>query len=156
MITRRNTLVGLAALPALLQAASTAAQTSEPAATPPGPVLGPTVFHWNEMKPVKNDKGEVRSLCRQPTATIDQLEMHITTLNPGMASHPPHTHVNEELIILREGLVETLSNGQWVRVEPGSVIFNASNSLHGLRNVGTVPATYHVINWSPDKTKIKS
>jgi quercetin dioxygenase-like cupin family protein len=153
MITRRNTLVGLAALPALLQAA---AQTPASSAASSGPVLGPTVFHWNEMKPVKNDKGEVRSLCRQPTATIDQLEMHITTLNPGMVSHPPHTHVNEELIILREGLVETLSNGQWVRVEPGSVIFNASNSLHGLRNIGATPATYHVINWSPGKTKIES
>jgi len=31
------------------------------------------------------------------------------------------------------------------------VVFNASNSLHGFRNVGTVPAVYHVINWSPNK-----
>jgi quercetin dioxygenase-like cupin family protein len=59
--------------------------------------------------------------------------------------------VNEELIIMREGSCETLSNGAWVKVEPGSVIFNASNSLHGLRNIGTTPATYHVINWSPNK-----
>jgi mannose-6-phosphate isomerase-like protein (cupin superfamily) len=156
MITRRNTLAGLAVLPALLQAAAAAAQTPAPTSTPSGSLLGSTVFHWNQTKPVKNANGEVRSLCKQPTATIDQLEMHITTLNPGSSPHPPHTHVNEELIILREGLVETLSNGQWVRVEPGSVIFNASNSLHGLRNIGTAPATYHVINWSPDKTRIKS
>jgi hypothetical protein len=27
------------------------------------------------------------------------------------------------------------------------VIFNASNELHGIKNVGTGPATYHVINW---------
>jgi hypothetical protein len=31
------------------------------------------------------------------------------------------------------------------------VVFNASNSLHGFRNVGTTPAVYHVINWSPNK-----
>jgi uncharacterized cupin superfamily protein len=74
--------------------------------------------------------------------------MHVTTLNPGQTSHPPHRHVNEELIILREGQCETLSNGVWVKVSPGSVVFNASNVLHGFRNIGTEPATYHVINWS--------
>jgi uncharacterized cupin superfamily protein len=77
--------------------------------------------------------------------------MHITTLNPGQTSHPPHQHVNEELIIIREGECETLSDGKWIHVGPGSVVFNASNSLHGFRNVGTTPATYHVINWSPNK-----
>jgi quercetin dioxygenase-like cupin family protein len=141
MITRRDALVGLLALPGALKLAAETGQ----------PVMGPTVFHWNEMKPVKNAVGEVRSLCKTPTATLDQLEMHVTTLNPGMSPHPPHRHVNEELIILREGECETLSNGQWVRIGPGSVVFNASNSLHGFRNVGTAPATYHVINWSPNK-----
>jgi uncharacterized cupin superfamily protein len=114
-------------------------------------VLGPTVFNWNDMKVVKTKTGEVRSLCKSPTATLDQLEMHVTTLNPGETSHPPHRHVNEELIIIREGECETLSNGVWVKAGSGSVVFNASNSLHGFRNVGSVPATYHVINWSPNK-----
>jgi len=94
----------------------------------------------------------VRSLCKAPTAMLDELEMHVSTLNPGLASHPPHRHVNEELIILREGQCETLSNGVWVKVGPGSVVFNASNVLHGFRNVGTVPATYHVVNWGSKKS----
>jgi quercetin dioxygenase-like cupin family protein len=89
---------------------------------------------------------------KQPTATLDELEMHVTTLNPGVASHPPHRHPNEELVIIDRGTVETLSNGQWKRVGPGSVIFNASNSLHALRNVGSTPAQYHVINWKSATT----
>ena len=100
------------------------------------------------MKAAATPTGEVRSLYKGPTATLSELEMHVTTLNPGTISHPPHHHVNEELVILREGTVETLSDGKWVRLGPGSVIFNASDSLHGLRNVGTTPAVYHVINWS--------
>ncbi len=141
-VTRREVIAGLLAMPAL-QITATAAEQE--------PVMGPTVFHWSEMKPAKTKVGEVRQLCKTPTATLDQLEMHVTTLNPGEMPHPPHRHVNEELIIMREGECETLSDGKWVKVGPGSVIFNASNRLHGLRNIGTIPAVYHVINWSPNK-----
>jgi quercetin dioxygenase-like cupin family protein len=146
MITRRDALVGMLAMPSALNGIAMAANDQ--------PILGPTVFNWNDMKAVKTPTGEVRSLCKSPTATLDQLEMHVTTLNPGLASHPPHRHVNEELIIIREGDCETLSNGNWVKVGPGSVVFNASNSLHGFRNIGTTPATYHVINWSPNKDMV--
>jgi uncharacterized cupin superfamily protein len=137
---RRDMLVSLLAMPGAIHGAALAPDKE--------PVLGPAVFHWNDMKPEKTASGEVRHVCKAPTATLDELEIHVSTLNPGMASHAPHRHVNEELIILREGECETLSNDKWVKVEPGSIVFNASNSLHAFRNVGTVPATYHVINWS--------
>ena len=120
------------------------------------PILGPTTFDWNDMKVTKTDVGEVRQLVRQPTATLDELEMHVTTLNPGTTSHPPHTHLNEELVIIREGTVEVFNSGKWVRLGPGSVIFNASNDPHALRNVGNTPTTYHVINWSPDQARLKA
>jgi XRE family transcriptional regulator, regulator of sulfur utilization len=142
-ISRRDAVIGLLGFAAALDTLAEAEDDQQ--------VLGPTVFEWKDMKPKKTATGEVCSLYKGPTATLDQLEMHVSTLNPGMASHPPHRHVNEELIILREGECETLSNGKWIRVDPGSVVFNASNSLHGFRNVGTVPAVYHVINWSPNK-----
>jgi quercetin dioxygenase-like cupin family protein len=142
-MNRRDALLGLMAIPAAMNAFAEAAKDEK--------VMGPTVFHWEDMKAVKTKVGEARQLCKSPTATVDQLEMHITTLNPGMAAHPPHQHVNEELIILREGECETLSDGKWVKVTPGTVVFNASNSLHAFRNVGTTSATYHVINWSPNK-----
>jgi quercetin dioxygenase-like cupin family protein len=144
-LTRRDALFGLAALSAALTEGLPAA------ADEPQPILGPAVFHWDEMKFKPNAVGAQAPLCKQPTATLDQLEMHVSKLEPGKMSHPPHRHVNEELIILREGACETLSNGQWLKVEAGSVVFNASNSLHGFRNVGTTTAVYHVINWSPNK-----
>ena len=146
MISRRNVVAGLIVIPGALEAFAASGADEKT-----GKIMGPTVFEWEDMKPVKTATGEVRSLCKAPTATVDQLEMHVTTLNPGQSPHAPHRHVNEELIIMREGECETLSDGKWVKVGPGSVVFNASNSLHGFRNVGTSPATYHVINWSPNK-----
>lgn len=152
-MTRRDAIAGLAALPAVagLPAALNALAAGTGDEHSDTKTMGPTVFRWEEMAAKKTATGEVRSLCKSPTATVDQLEMHVTTLNPGLESHPPHRHVNEELIILREGECETLSDGKWVKVSAGSVVFNASNSLHGFRNVGTTPAVYHVINWSPNK-----
>ena len=143
-ITRRDIAVALGAL-LIGGTAGAIAQT-------PSAKLGPAVFDWTKMEPKKTDVGAIRNLVRQPTATLDELEMHVTTLNPGLASHPPHTHPNEELVIVREGTVEVLNGGIWKRLGPGSVIFNASNSSHALRNVGETPATYHVINWKTAAT----
>lgn len=140
MITRRDVVVALIAASAALGTAAVAQQQTS--------VLPSSVFDWNAMAVKQTEVGSSRQIVRAPTATLDELEMHITTLNPGQTSHAPHKHVNEELIIIREGTVETLSNGEWKKLGPGSVIFNASNQLHGIKSVGTSPATYHVVNWS--------
>ena len=44
--------------------------------------------------------------------------------------------------------LEMLVDGEWKKLGVGSIIFQASNQLHAIRNVGTGPTTYHVINWS--------
>jgi len=138
MITRRDIMIAFVAAGITLSAVAVHSQTA---------VMSSTVFDWTSIAAKPTDVGEVRQFFRSPTVTLDELECHVTTLKPGMQSHPPHQHVNEELIIIREGTVETLSNGVWKKVGPGSVIFNASNQLHALKNVGATPATYHVINW---------
>jgi quercetin dioxygenase-like cupin family protein len=124
-----------------------------PAAAPAAtPVMGSTVFDWNKMVDKPTKTGSVRTVCSAPTATLENLEIHISTLNPGLMSHRPHKHPNEELIIVRTGTVETLSNGEWIRVGPGSVIFNGSNQVHCFRNVGTEPSIYHVVNFKTAAT----
>jgi quercetin dioxygenase-like cupin family protein len=143
MIHRRDVVVGAVVLLATLGAR---------AAVDEAKMIGPSVYDWTKISARKTEVGEVRSFFHGPTKTLEELEVHVTTLDPGKASHPPHKHPNEEMIISREGTVETLVDGEWQRVGPGSVIFNASNVLHGLRNAGDGPATYHVINWKSDRT----
>ena len=147
MITRRDIVV------ALIAASGTLAVVG--AQQPPAAILKSQVFDWTAMTAKENAYGSTRSLVRAPTVTLNELEMHVTTLNPGQTSHAPHQHPNEELIILREGTLETLSLGEWKRIGPGSIIFNASNDLHGVKNVGTVPAVYHVVNWKSTMTPAK-
>jgi quercetin dioxygenase-like cupin family protein len=115
--------------------------------SPEGLLMKSAVFLWEATPPRPTDKGAVRSVFRAPSATLEELEYHITTLNPNQSPHPPHQHVNEEVIIVREGALEAFVNGTWTPASNGSLIFFASNVPHTVRNVGPVPATYHVVNW---------
>jgi quercetin dioxygenase-like cupin family protein len=147
-MTRRDVFVALIAMSITLCAVA--------AASARGPVMGSTIFDWNTFTATPNKTGAVRKVVQQPTATLDELEIHITTLNPGETPHAPHQHPDEELLIVKEGTVESLVNGELKRVGPGSIIFQAANQLHSIRNVGDVPATYHVIKWnSPGMLKAR-
>ena len=145
-MTRRD--VGVALTAVLLTLAAVAGTRAQPT------VLPSTMFEWSALVPQPNRTGEVRRVVQKPTATLDELEIHITTLRPGEESHPPHKHPNEEILIVTEGNVEALVNGELKRGGPGSLIFQASNQLHNIRNIGTGPATYHVINWKSPGTAV--
>jgi XRE family transcriptional regulator, regulator of sulfur utilization len=125
------------------------------AAGPPAPPLRSTAWDWTAMAAQPTKVGEVRRVVDAPTPTLERLEMHVTTLRPGETSHPPHRHPEEELIVVKEGTVLSLVGGQEHRLGPGSVILQASNELHGIRNVGDGPATYHVILWRSAATPPK-
>jgi quercetin dioxygenase-like cupin family protein len=120
------------------------------------PVMGSCVIEWDSLPATTNEHGLFRRVFNSPTAALSNLECHVTLLNPGMASHPPHHHPEEEVIVIREGTVEALINGEWKRVGPGSVIFNACNVTHDFRNVGDRPALYHVFSWRSSLTPAKT
>lgn len=150
MLTRRDLIVAAVAVSLTLAVVAAARVAAAP------DVMGSTVFDWTKLEATPNKTGAVRRVVQRPTATLDELEIHITTLNPGETPHAPHQHPDEELLIVKEGTVESLNNGELKRLGPGSVIFQAANQLHAIKNVGTVPATYHVIKWnSPGMLKAK-
>jgi len=126
------------------------------AASAEAPLLRTTAFSWEDVlaKPAPN--GRTRRLLQSPTATLDELEIHVTTLPPGQASHAPHKHPEEEVIIVKEGTVEAFLAGETRRLGPGAVMFMASEELHAVKNVGETPATYHVMQWFCPGWKKKS
>lgn len=147
MISRRDLLTALVASAITLACASIAQE--------PAKLLDSSAWKWEDMTAKKTDVGELRPVVRAPTRTLDELEMHITTLNAHTASHPPHTHPNEEMVIIREGTLQAHVNGREVVVGPGSVLFFASMQPHAVQNIGDVPATYFVINWASPGSKTK-
>jgi XRE family transcriptional regulator, regulator of sulfur utilization len=139
MITRRDSLVAAIAATITLACVSVAEE--------PRSLLDSTAWKWQDIAARDTDVGQYRHVVRQPTRTLEELEMHITTLKARTASHAPHTHANEEMVIVKEGMLEAHVNGEQIVVGPGSVLFFASNQPHAVENIGDTPATYHVINW---------
>ena len=147
MIKRRDLVVAAIAASVTLACVSMAAETKK--------ALDSTAWHWNDLTVTKTPVGERRDVVQQPTRTLDELEMHITTLNPHTASHPPHTHPNEEMVIVKEGRLQVHLNGKEVVVGPGAVLFYASMQPHAIQNIGDTPGTYYVINWATAESKQK-
>ena len=127
----------LGTLAGVALAAGAAAPQLTASSSQGAPPMGSSVFPWESVTATPTKVGAVRRFFRAPTATLDELEYHVTTLNPGQSPHPPHQHPNEELIIVKEGAVEAYLNGGWTPASTGSVIFNASNQPHTVRNTGT-------------------
>ena len=126
--------------------AAMALRAQTPASAPAPAKLGSKVFTWESFTPKPTAVGVRRDVVDLPTATFEKFESHITTLNPGKMSHPPHIHPQEEFIILKEGTLDASINGQVQPVETGSIMFFASNDWHNVTNVGDKPATYLVFN----------
>ncbi len=142
MITRRDLLVAAVSVftcAAVLALAQNAGK----------PVLHSSFFNWANLKATPTKAGERRSVFDAPTPTLANLECHITTLNPGESPHLAHRHADEELMIIKEGTLAAVQGDRTNIVEAGGIIFEASNELHGLQNVGTNRATYFVIKFVP-------
>jgi quercetin dioxygenase-like cupin family protein len=113
-------------------------------------VLATTFVDWDSLVPKSTPVGQIRHVFDNPTVAMDKLEVHITTLNPGMESHPVHRHPWEEILLVKDGDFEVSVNGHKQHAGPGAMVFLASDDPHNARNVGTKPATYYVINFVTD------
>lgn len=103
------------------------------------------IYDWQKLEPKPTANGVRRDLFDGPTTTLDKIHSHITTLNPGQNSGEPRKHLQEEVLVVKEGAVEVHLDGKLQTVGPGSVLFFAAHAVTRLRNAGETPCTYIVI-----------
>jgi mannose-6-phosphate isomerase-like protein (cupin superfamily) len=111
--------------------------------------LPSATYPFSELPVNKANGAEIRPVLKGKLATAESLEVHETTLPPGAMPHPAHHHVHSEMWLIREGTVQLTINGTSHVMGPGSVGFVHSNDEHGIKNVGTTPATYFVVAVGP-------
>jgi quercetin dioxygenase-like cupin family protein len=150
-MSRRDVMMAMMAMVAVA-GVTEAQQAVSPAAAllPKGgdfPTDKSRVFRISEMPATPNANGGWgRAVIHGTLPTGEFVECHETMLPPGKMPHPPHKHPNTEFVLIREGTVEYLNDGKPEMAGPGDVIFTASNVMHGMKNVGDVPALYFVVS----------
>jgi mannose-6-phosphate isomerase-like protein (cupin superfamily) len=145
-MNRREVCVALSALTALCGMGFRVAAERVSDAEKDNVLSQSETFSYDQLPvtPLPNG-GTMRKVISGVLVTGEYIEVHESMLPPGKMPHPPHRHRNSEILFIREGKLEFLNDGKPEPVGPGGVVFTASNVLHGLKNIGDVPATYFVI-----------
>lgn len=108
---------------------------------------GSFMLNRNELATSNTGKGYRRDFFNRPTSQTGQFEMHTTALNSNEESHAPHTHVQEEIILLLRGNVEMYIDGDRYKATAGDIIFLPSRIPHALTNVGDEQCEYFAFQW---------
>jgi mannose-6-phosphate isomerase-like protein (cupin superfamily) len=69
-------------------------------------------------------------------------------IDPGKTPHAPHTHVEEEVMIIESGTGEIFCDGKTTKVGPGSVMYTTPDAPHGINNTGDTPLVFYYVKWA--------
>ncbi len=82
-----------------------------------------------------------------PTDQLATMCTGMAVVEPGASPHPPHSHPEEEFMIVAAGTGEIVVAGKVTPVGPGAVMYCAADVLHGIVNTGTEPMTFYFSKW---------
>jgi len=109
---------------------------------------GSFMINWKDIVFKPTDKGGTRQFFTRATTMFGRFDIHVTQLNAGFNSHDPHTHKNEEIILMLDGNAEMQIGTDHQKANAGDVVFLGSMVLHNLTNVGKIPCLYFAIQWN--------
>ena len=88
------------------------------------------------------------------TPDLIDMEAHVSVLNQHQCPHPPHTHREEEILILLSGeadvllpQVKGLYGDERHPLRPGEFVYYPSMFPHTLRTTSVAPANYLMFKW---------
>jgi uncharacterized cupin superfamily protein len=88
------------------------------------------------------------------TATVGRLGVHYSLLQPGHSPHPPHAHVDEEILIIIDGEAEVVlpqceddPSPEIHRLRRGDFTYYPAYRWHTIRNRGDKPVVYLMLKW---------
>jgi len=128
------------------------------------PQLTSRVYPLTIPLPPDKEKGwKPYHIFNGSTANLRSLSCHTSVLTQGSCPHPPHTHREEELLLLLAGEVDlilpdvqTPKGDHRKRLRVGQFVYYPAHFPHTLETVSVGPANYLMFKWYTDETEIDS
>lgn len=91
-----------------------------------------------------------------PTQCTASMSCHASVLSSGKTPHKPHSHLEEEILVMLDGeaelvIVDAEGTAKRHPVRPGHFAYYESGQMHTIRNRSTSPATYLMFKWRNTK-----
>lgn len=104
-------------------------------------------FNEADSKKVPDPSGDLRIYFDGPTDMLKRMTAGSLRLKAGATPHPPHTHPEEEFMVVTEGTGEIFCDGKTVQVAPGAIMYCAGGKSHGILNTGKKPMMFYFFKW---------
>ncbi|NQT26591.1 cupin domain-containing protein [candidate division KSB1 bacterium] len=108
---------------------------------------GSFMIDYEDLEFEPHDKGGLRNYYHRSTAMFDYAEMHVTTLNPQIKSHEPHTHGAAEFVLMISGNTQMQIGDTIYKATAGDLYYMESDNSHAIQNIGDEPCMYYAFQW---------
>jgi uncharacterized cupin superfamily protein len=106
------------------------------------------------LPPPDNGEWQSQRIFRGRTAELETLSCHASSLTHDQSPHAPHTHKEEELLLMLAGEADILvpddpdtATGGRRRLAPGEFVYYPTGFAHTLATVSPEPANYLMLKW---------
>jgi len=106
-----------------------------------------TVISQSEGKSEDFDWGTFITYFDSDTLSIKDVLIGVALIKPGHEIHPPHSHIEEEYLMVTEGSGEWEVNGVKSPAVKGDILYTAPWEWHGITNTGDTTMTFVVMKW---------
>lgn len=131
-------------------------------------LVKPPAGHNNRQFPLKNLTAPIpdplprntergwrpNPLYKGSTPVLSKLSCHASILEPGCSPHPPHTHNDEEILVILDGEAEIIiaeseddDDPRVERMMAGDLVYYPSYQYHTIRCIGANPVSYFMYRW---------
>lgn len=115
--------------------------------------LASQVIKWSEQEVIERPVAQQRKILETTTPTLSLFKVHATTLFPKGFLKEHYTQANEEMLIIKEGVLHLTINGVSKNLPAGSLALIMPEDTRKLENISSQNVTYYVFQFfSKDST----